>query len=160
MNQTMFAAGRIGQAAVAGLIALATTASENAMDDSPRVEAEVLQVIRAFNDAFEANDPDTYFSFVHDDIVVLTPSNPYRVEGIRDDREEFEWGLRTGRSRIGYFQEAQPLVRVYDDVAVVTYYSRGAYGPDARVAYLKETDVLVRGDDGWKIVHIHVSATS
>lgn len=121
---------------------------------------EVLAVVRAFNDAFAANDPDRYFSFVDPEIVVLTPSNPYRVEGLQDDREEFEWGLRTGRSRVGYFQELQPLVRVHGDVAVVTYYSRGSYGPGETVAYLKETDVLVRRADGWKIVHIHVSSTS
>lgn len=121
---------------------------------------EVLEVVRAFNDAFAANEPDRYFGFVDPEIVVLTPSNPYRVEGLEDDREEFEWGLRTGRSRIGYFQELQPLVRVHGDVAVVTYYSRGSYGPDEVVAYLKETDVLVRRAEGWKIVHIHVSATT
>ncbi|HEY7460648.1 MAG TPA: hypothetical protein VIC59_02075, partial [Gemmatimonadota bacterium] len=49
-------------------------------------EAEVLEVIEAFNAAFARNDPATYFSFIDDDITVLTPSNPYRVEGLRDDR--------------------------------------------------------------------------
>ena len=121
---------------------------------------EVLRVVRAFNDAFEANDADRYFDFIDEDIVVLTPANPYRVEGLEHDRAEFEWGLETGRTRIGYFQELQPLVRVHGKVAVVTYYSRGSYGPDEAVAYLKETDVLVRREDGWKITHIHVSATT
>jgi len=124
-------------------------------------EREILDVIEGFNRAFSANDPDRYFTFIDEDITVLTPSNPYRVEGIPDDREEFEWGIRTGGSRVGYFQEMQPLVRLYGDVAVVTYFSRGSYGPegDEVVAYLKETDVLVRREDGWRIVHIHVSAT-
>lgn len=124
-------------------------------------EHEVLDVIEAFNRAFADNDPDRYFTFIDEDITVLTPSNPYRVEGIPDDREEFEWGIRTGKSRIGYFQEMQPHVQLYGDVAVVTYYSRGSYGPEGgeTVAYLKETDVLVRRENGWKIVHIHVSAT-
>ena len=53
----------------------------------------------------------------------------------------------------------QPKVQLYGDVAVVTYFSRGSYGPEETVAYLKETDVLVRRANGWKIVHIHVSAT-
>jgi len=98
-------------------------------------------------------------TFIDEDITVLTPANPYRVEGIPDDREEFEWGIRTGKSRVGYFQEMQPRVQIYGDVAVVTYFSRGSYGPEETVAYLKETDVLVRRGDGWRIVHIHVSAT-
>lgn len=123
-------------------------------------EAEVLEVIEAFNAAFARNDPATYFSFIDDDITVLTPSNPYRVEGLRDDREEFEYGLASGRGRVGYFQELQPHVQRYNDVAVVTYFSRGSYGPGGaeRVLYLKETDVLVKRPSGWKIVHIHVSS--
>ncbi len=124
-------------------------------------EREVLEVIEAFNRAFADNDPDRYFTYIDQDITVLTPSNPDRVEEVPDDREEFEWGIRTGKSRVGYFQELQPRVQLYGDVAVVTYFSRGSYGPEEEevVAYLKETDVLVRREEGWKIVHIHVSAT-
>ncbi|NWF70646.1 MAG: nuclear transport factor 2 family protein [Chloroflexi bacterium] len=124
-------------------------------------QAEVWQVIEAFNKAFAANDSATYFTYIDEAISVITPSNPYRIEGLADDREEFEFGLREGYSRVGYFQELQPEVRVYGDTAVVTYYSRGSYGPEgrARPAYLKETDVLMRKAGQWKIVHIHVSAT-
>lgn len=122
-------------------------------------DREVMEVVEALNRAFAENDAEAYFRLVDPDITVLTPSNPYRVEGIEDDREEFEWGLATGRTRVGYFQEMQPRVQRYGDVAVVTYFSRGSYGPDEAVAYLKETDVLVKGPDGWRFVHIHVSAT-
>jgi ketosteroid isomerase-like protein len=139
------------------VLALGLQAEEGAAQTSE--EREVLDVVEAWNQAFAANDPERYFTFIDDEITVLTPSNPYRVDGVVDDREEFEWGIENGRNRIGYFQELQPHVQLYDDVAVVTYFSRGAYGPEGDVAYLKETDVLVRRDDGWKIVHIHVSAT-
>ncbi|HEY7124867.1 MAG TPA: nuclear transport factor 2 family protein [Ktedonobacterales bacterium] len=124
------------------------------------VEQEVWQVVEAFNRAFASNDAERYFTFIADEITVLTPSNPYRIEGIADDREEFEWGLRAGTGKVAYFQELQPQVRVYGQVAVVTYYSRGAYGGETsgKVLYLKETDVLVKQKQGWKIVHIHVSA--
>ena len=83
-------------------------------------ELEVWNVINAFNRAFAANDPDAYFAHIDDDIVVLTPSNPYRVEGLAADREEFENGLSEGYSRVSYFQELQPKVVVYGDAAVVT----------------------------------------
>lgn len=124
-------------------------------------EQAVWQVIQAFNRAFAANDPDTYFTYIDEEIVVITPKNPYRVQGITADREEFEFGLQAGYSRVHYFQEMQPLVRVYGDTAVVTYFSRGYYGPEGqgRTVFLKETDVLVKRDKQWKIVHIHVSAT-
>ncbi len=125
-------------------------------------EAEVWRVIKEFNRAFAGNDPEAYFQFIDEHITVLTPSNPYRVEGIADDREEFEYGLRVGATRVGYFQELQPNVQVVGDVAVATYFSRGNYGPEgsARTAYLKETDVLVKRNGVWKIAHIHVSATT
>ena len=125
----------------------------------PQHDQEVLDVIETWNRAFAANDPDRYFTLIDEEITVLTPANPYRVEGIPDDREEFEWGIRTGRSRVGYFQEMQRHVQRYGDVAIVTYFSRGSYGREEAVAYLKETDVLVRREDGWKIVHIHVSGS-
>jgi ketosteroid isomerase-like protein len=124
-------------------------------------ELQVFQIIKDFNRAFKNNDPEKYFSYIDDQITVITPSNPYRVEGIKDDREEFEFGIRSGAARVGYFQEMQPVVQLYDDVAVVTYFSRGSYGPEgqAKTLYYKETDVLVRKSGTWKIVHIHVSAT-
>lgn len=127
---------------------------------SPEAQ-DVWQVIKAFNHAFAANDADTYFTYIDEDITVLTPSNPYRVEGIQDDREEFELGIREGYTRVTYFQEMQPHIHIVGDVAVVTYFSRGRYGvgDKAHAAYLKETDVLVKRAGGWKIIHIHVSAT-
>jgi ketosteroid isomerase-like protein len=124
-------------------------------------EAEVWRVVQAFNRAFEANDADAFFGYLDDGIVLITPSNPYRIEGTVVDREEFEYGLRQGYGRVQFFQEVQPRIDVYGEVAVVTYYSRGSYGPAdrAQTAYLKETDVLVRKKGEWKIVHIHLSAT-
>jgi ketosteroid isomerase-like protein len=126
------------------------------------VENEVWSVVEAFNRTFAANDPDRYFQFLDENLVVLIPSSPYRIEGLQDDREEFEYSLRAGWTRVGYFQELQPLVQVFGETAVVTYYSRGAYGPEGetKAAYLKETDVLVKKRGGWKIVHIHVSRSS
>ena len=123
-------------------------------------EREVWQVIRAFIQAFAGNNPDEYFQYIDADITVLTPGNPYRVEGLEADREEFEFGLQQGYSRVGYFQELQAQIKVFGDVALATYYSRGSYGLEsqAKTRYLKETDVLVKRPQGWKLVHIHVSS--
>jgi ketosteroid isomerase-like protein len=125
-------------------------------------QAEVWEFIRQFNQSFAANNPDLYFSFIDPSITVIVPGNPYRIDGIEHDREEFEFGVKKGYSRIGFFQELQPAISVYGDVAVVTYYSRGSYGPEenARTLYLKETDVLVNRNGDWKIVHIHVSSAT
>jgi ketosteroid isomerase-like protein len=147
-------------ALILGALPAAAAAAPPRAAADPGAAAEVWKVIDGFNRAFAANDPETYFRYIDDDIVVLTPSNPYRIEGIADDREEFEFGLSEGYGRIGYFQELQPRIDVFGDVAVVTYFSRGRYGAGDRAAtlYLKETDVLRRRDGRWRIVHIHVSA--
>lgn len=122
-------------------------------------EAEVWRTIEEWNAAFAANDVARYFSFIDPDIIVLTPSNPYRVEGAADDRAEFGFGLERGYSQVGYFEEVAPIVRVYGELAVATYFNRGHYGPESggQMVYLKETNVLRRVDGRWRIVHIHVS---
>jgi ketosteroid isomerase-like protein len=122
-------------------------------------EAAVWKVVEEWNAAFAANDVDRYFSFLDPEVVVLTASNPYRVEGRPDDRAEFTFGLDRGYSRVGYFEEVAPLVRIIGDVAIVTYFNRGYYGPPdgGQMTYLKETDVLARRGGEWRIVHIHVS---
>jgi ketosteroid isomerase-like protein len=48
-------------------------------------------------------------------------------------------------------------IRVYGQTAVATYHTRGSYGTDLKVVYVKETSVLVKKTGGWKIVHIQVS---
>ena len=127
----------------------------NSSDD----EKEVLKTIKEWNNAFAANDPTTYFQFIHDDITLFIPSNPYRIEGKYDDREEFEYSLKKGWTKVGYFQELQVKIQVIGNTAIVTYYNRGTYGEGSseKTLYLKETDVLVKENGRWKVIHIHVS---
>jgi ketosteroid isomerase-like protein len=119
---------------------------------------EVWETVLSWNDAFEANDAETYFSFIDRNVVVLTPSSPYRIEYREPDRREFEFALERGYGTIQFFQELGPRIDIYGDTAIVTYYSRGLWGENAtQMSNLKETNVLIKHADGWKIVHIHVS---
>jgi ketosteroid isomerase-like protein len=133
---------------------------EQQMNEKESQQAEVWAAVAGFNQAFAENDPARYFEFMADELTVLTPGNPYRVEGVAADRTEFEFSLRAGYSRVEFFQALQPSIQVFGDTAVVSYFSRGRYGPagQAKLAYYKETDVLVKRAGAWKIVHIHVSA--
>jgi ketosteroid isomerase-like protein len=123
---------------------------------------EVLETIKKWNNAFAANDPGPYFQFIHDEITLFLPTSPYRVEGKQDDREEFEYSLKKGWTRVGYFQELQPKVQIIGNTAIVTYHNRGTYGEgdNEKTANLKETDVLVRENGNWKVIHIHVSVAN
>lgn len=145
------------------LVAIGSVAVQQIPSSNPSTSAgeEILKVVKDFNEAFAGNDVPQYFSYIDPGITVITPANPYRVEGVADDREEFEFSLRSGVSRVGHFQEMQPKVQLFGSTAVVTYFSRGSYGPEGKekVAYYKETDVLTKRANGWKIVHIHLSAS-
>ena len=124
-------------------------------------QLDVWRVIEEWNNAFEANDSGRYFEFIDPEITVLTPPNPYRIDGLPIDRREYEFGIVRGYSKVSLFQELQPHVAVHGDMAYATYFNRGWYGPDdgGAMVYLKETNVLIRRDGRWKIIHIHVSAT-
>ena len=125
-----------------------------------KLEKEVLEAVKVWNQAFDQNDPDSYFNHIHEDLSLFIPSSPYRIDGKTDDREEFKWSLRSGRTRVSLFQELQPKVQILSETsALVTYHTRGLYGSEGQeqIAYLKETDVLIKEENQWKIVHIHVS---
>jgi ketosteroid isomerase-like protein len=127
---------------------------------SSHTSEKVWDAVVAFNDAFVANDAEAFFAFIDEDVVVITPNNPYRIEGMQPDRAGFEYYLRLGTARVNFFQALQPHIRIVGDVAIVTYYSRGSYGESQpKTAYHRETDILLWRDEQWKIAHIHVSAT-
>jgi len=118
---------------------------------------EVLRTITEWNDHFANNRTEEYFGFLSDDVTLFIGSSPYRIDGIKRDREEFEYSLGKGWTTVGYFQMLQIDIRVYGETAVATYHTRGNYGVDPKVVYVKETNVLVKENGAWKIVHIHVS---
>lgn len=121
-------------------------------------QKEVWRTIEKWNHAFRENDPDTYFTYIADEITLVLPSGPYRVEGKPDDEEEFRFLLGRGLTRVGFFQEMQPQVTVIGAMAFVSYYSRGFYGePEGALASFKETTILKKTPKGWKIIHIHLS---
>ena len=141
------------------LITLSFDTSKDSVDYNNQ-EKEVLAVIKIWNDAFAKNDLEKYFSYIHDSLTLFVPSSPYRIDGKIDDKEEFTYSLDKGWTRVGYFHELQPKVRIYGNTAIVTYHSRGTYGTDdsEKEGYLKETDILIKENNQWKIMHIHVSS--
>jgi len=123
-------------------------------------ETEVLNVIIAFNKAFANNNVEEYFKFIHADLTLFIASSPYRIDGKNVDKEEFVWSLKKERTKVSFFQELQIKVQILSpNSALVTYHNRGAYGSEGneQILYLKESNVLVKEEDKWKIIHIHVS---
>lgn len=127
----------------------------NIMDE----KEQIWQAVRAWNTAFEQNDAEGFFRHMHEDVSLFLPTYPYRIEGKEPDRKGYDFGLATGHSRVAFFQEMQPVIAVYGDAALVTYHTRGWYGPPGteQLANLKETNVLAKQSGVWKVVHVHIS---
>jgi hypothetical protein len=71
-------------------------------------QRQVWETVLQWNDAFEANDADRYFSFIDEGVVVLTPSSPWRVEYRGPDRREFEFAIEPMNGRDGSANAAMP----------------------------------------------------
>jgi ketosteroid isomerase-like protein len=148
---------------IATMLPLLASAQINTKEQlHEKEQSEVLKTIKEWNNTFSANNPDAYFEFIHDEITLFLPGSPYRVDGKHDDREEFEYSLKKGWTRVGFFQEMQPKIQLIGNIAIVTYHNRGTYGEGdkEKTINLKETDVLVKEDGKWKVIHIHVSSAN
>lgn len=122
-------------------------------------QQEVFNVVLELNRAWVAKERAGIDSRVTDDIVEVSEYSPYRLEG----REEYMRGIDAyiaGSFRVHSHIERGPLVKLFGDVALVTFYFdqeiQSADSPRlARTG--KETHMLRRKSGQWKVFHIHWS---
>jgi ketosteroid isomerase-like protein len=134
--------------------------SQNQITNMDIFETEVLETIKEWNEAFAQNDAERYFTFIHEDLSLFIAACPYRIDGKNVDKEEFVRSLKYGRTKVSLFQELQPHGQMLSQTsALVTYHTRGLYGSEGQeqMVYLKETNVLLKLNNQWKIIHLHVS---
>lgn len=127
-------------------------------------KAVLPQEIQAFLDtwtgALRARDTDAYAACYTDDVRVFDGMNPPEYK----DLEEWK------RMIVGWFGdlETEPdltledvRAEVSDDLVVVTSYAGYSDlpkdGTERRVMWCRQTDILRRTDDGWRICHEHSS---
>ena len=122
-------------------------------------QQEVFNVVLELNRAWVARERAGIDERVTDDIVEVSEYSPYRLEG----REEYMRGIDAyiaGPFRVHSHIERGPLVKLFGDVALVTFYFdheiQSADSPRlARTG--KETHMLRRKSGQWKVSHIHWS---
>ena len=87
--------------------------------DDP-VKQEIWETVRAMNDAWTKGNPDDLVEFFHRDMVAITPSDRMRREG----RAACVAGWKgfAEASRIGAWKEVEPIIYVYGNSAVISYY--------------------------------------
>ncbi len=87
--------------------------------DDP-VKQEVWQTLRALNDAWTRGDPARLSDYFHPDMVAITATDRERLVG----REAClaSWQNFARAARIHHWREIEPMIQLYGDTAVVTYY--------------------------------------
>jgi hypothetical protein len=111
---------------------------------------------------FVGDNPDIRraMQYFTESATILIPHAPYRLSPGADEEEIHFSHLVDGRGHVHFWQVLEPHVAVVaEGVAVVCYYARYNAGRkgESVIKCAKESLVLVRADDDWRIVHMHHS---
>ena len=87
--------------------------------DNPE-QQEIWTAVRAMNDSWTKGNPDDLAHFFHPQMVAITPVDRLRRDGAEQCIAGWKGFAET--ARIHNWREIDPLIRVYGDAAVVTYF--------------------------------------
>jgi hypothetical protein len=126
------------------------------------LEHSAIEFTRMWCELFVGDAPAIERAMQHfsDDASILIPSVPYRLRRADDEQEITFSHLVDGRGHVHFWQVLEPEAIIHGDTAVVSYYARYNVGRtgESTMKYAKESLVLVRSGDGWRIIHMHNSA--
>lgn len=119
--------------------------------DDP-AQTEVWATLRALNDAWTQGDGSRLADHFHPNMVAITATDRLRLAG--RDACLASWQSFVRATRIHRWREIDPLVQIYGDTAVVTYYFDMAFDMAGRTVELGGRDmfVFVREDGRWLAV--------
>jgi len=123
-------------------------------------EKELLDVEDRITSAYLKKDLDAFSYDAVEDLSGFHASNPYRM----DDKQKIQNALKTfyKYSTPTGLYKLQPRVQIYGDTAIVTYHyvETGEAEGGKLFAYEgKQTDVFVKRQGKWSLVHFHSSRT-
>ncbi|MBS1209199.1 MAG: hypothetical protein H6R19_1597 [Proteobacteria bacterium] len=126
--------------------------------DNP-VQQEIWATIRALNDAWTVGNPDDLRHYFHADMVAITPTDRLRREGAAACIAG--WKGFASAATIHAWQEREPLIRVFGEAAVVSYYYDMSCDMGGRTIALSGRDMffLIREQNRWWVVADQFSST-
>jgi ketosteroid isomerase-like protein len=128
-----------------------------ASEPSAASEIETLEV--AFNQAYERNDLDLYFSFYAEDVTMWFESGRVALADYRKDWHALIQG--GGGVEKNAISDLKVQVSPGGDVAIATYalevLTRQLGGKKIK-EQAWETDVWFKRDGKWKLVHVHYNS--
>ena len=84
------------------------------------VQQEIWSTVRAMNDAWTKDNPDDLAHYFHPLMLAVTPTDRLRRVGAAECVAG--WKAFADAARIHSWQEIDPLIRVYGEAAVVSYF--------------------------------------
>ncbi len=129
------------------------------MSGAATLEGEVWAFLRRHLASIFARDWPTYEATTAADLSLYEHFvTPHRQDGLEFHRFMIEHAWATGEAD-WRFDLLEPRLQLYGDAAVATYtFMLTVAGPDGlRHRSHNETRVLVRREDGWRVVHVHKS---
>jgi len=126
---------------------------------APSTASEIEKLVVAFNQAYERNDLEEYFSYYADDVTQWFESGRVSLADYKKDWSALIQG--GGGVEKNAISDLRVQVSPGGDAAVATYVldviTRQADGRKTREkAY--ETDVWYKRDGKWKIAHLHYNS--
>jgi ketosteroid isomerase-like protein len=123
------------------------------------IEAEIWQFLERHLTSIFSLDVETYKATTSEELSLYEWFvTPHRQDGL-----DFHYFMIdhawAGRGDYRY-DLLEPRVQIYGDTAVVSYsFMLTRVGDDGRLDHQthNESRVLVKGEDGWKVVHVHKS---
>ena len=116
------------------------------------VEREIWATLRALNDAWTQGRPDLLANYFHARMIAITPVDRLRRDGAVACVAG--WKGFADVARIFRWQEFDPLIQVYGDAAVASYYYEIDYemGGQRTVQSGRDLFFLVRENGRWQVV--------
>lgn len=84
------------------------------------IQQEVWARLRALNDAWTQSNPEKLTDYFHPEMIAITPVDRLRREGAAACIAG--WQGFADSTRIHSWREIDPMIRVFDNSAVVSYY--------------------------------------
>ena len=120
-------------------------------------EKELLDIEDKMTAAYVSKNLAAYLQYIDPAVTAFHASNPYRI----DDRQVVQdaLGMFYKNTDPSGLYKLQPRVQLYGDAAIVTYHflETGGEGPRAYSYEGKQTDVFVKKQGKWVLVHFHSS---
>ena len=116
------------------------------------VKNEIWAAVRAMNDAWTKGNPNDLANFFHRDMVAFTPTSRNRLDS--GAACVAGWKGFSDAARIHRWEEIDPVINVYGDSAVVTYYFDMSFDLGGQTINLGGRDMFFfvkEGDRWWAV---------